>query len=152
MLADRFDAFTRALAVRTSRRHALAFPLLGLTHADDASAGRKCKPACGECQACKKGRCKKTKSGKKKCKNGTCQATVDGVGCSLGSCLGGKCVAPSPLPLPSVPPPGCAAGGFRCPTNGVGYPEKCCTTWCCTGRCYDARGFGGSEFDCAGVF
>jgi hypothetical protein len=98
MDAEHFDALTRTLIAAGSRRHALVLALsgalgvLGLSHADDAEAGRNCNPTCSECQICKKGKCKKTKQGKKKCKKGKCLAKANGTACSIGTCQSGACV------------------------------------------------------------
>ena len=91
MDGPRFDTLTRSLTVAGTRRRALALVLsgavgiVGLAHADDAAAGGKCKPKCGECKKCKKG-----KNGKK----GKCKPKANGTTCSVGSCQGGRCVAP----------------------------------------------------------
>src|SRR5215208_2223153 len=97
---DRFDALARSLAATGSRRRALTATLsgalgtLGLLSPDAAEAGGTCKPACNECQTCKKGACRKTKHGKK-CKKGTCQPLRDGTGCSGGGfCQSGACACP----------------------------------------------------------
>ena len=97
MDANRFDALTRALSAATrSRRGALAaalggsLGLLGLAHPDSATAGGACKPACSECQTCQKGKCHKTKHGKK-CKRGHCRPLPDGTVCASGNCRAGSC-------------------------------------------------------------
>ena len=100
MDADRFDSLIRSLTTVGSRRRTLAtvitgaIGLLGLAGADDAAAGKsgKCKPQCGECATCDKGKCKK-KNGKKRCKKGKCKAKGNGTGCSIGTCQNGGCVA-----------------------------------------------------------
>jgi hypothetical protein len=99
MDAIRFDTLARSLTTSGSRRRAVAaalgsaLGLFGLAHPDDAMAGGACKPACTECQSCKKGKCHKTKHGKK-CKKGTCQPTNDGLTCQNNpcrECRGGIC-------------------------------------------------------------
>ena len=99
MDAARFDSLTRSLFAARSRRQTLGIVLggavvaLGVTHADDATAGGKCKPTCDECETCDKGKCKK-KNGKKVCKKGTCKPKVAGSPCTVpsgGSCQNGAC-------------------------------------------------------------
>jgi hypothetical protein len=131
MDADRFDTLTRALTAAGSRRRALtaalggALSLLGLAHPDEAAAGGACKPACNECQSCKKGDCEKTKNGKK-CKKGKCQAKDNQTGCSVGTCQSGSCVAAAPL---SPPPVQClnatetCANTSECCDNQLGKTE-----------------------------
>ena len=75
---NRFDAITKAPVSQTNRRRTLSLVLggaLGLLGWAESEAGKsgKCKPACHECQYCKKGTCKK-KNGKKTCKPGQVQA------------------------------------------------------------------------------
>jgi hypothetical protein len=87
MDADRFDTLTRSLTAGGSRRRAMAaglgsaLSLLGLAHSDETGAkSGKCKPACGECAKCDKGRCQK-KNGTKRCKKGKCKPKADGTAC-----------------------------------------------------------------------
>jgi hypothetical protein len=114
-----FDRLTRRLAIDYSRRRAVsailgvgALGVLGFNQADDALARRACKPACGECQWCKKGKCKKSKRGKV-CKKGKCLPRAAGASCSVGSCQQGVCVAP-PRPFCEVNP-----GHRECATTGA---------------------------------
>src|SRR4051812_11468688 len=105
MDATRFDTLARSLAAAGSRRRTLttalggALSLLSLANLGEVAAEGACKPACGECQTCKKGSCHKTKHGKK-CKKGTCQAKPPGTGCSSGTCQSGVCTSPPPPPTP----------------------------------------------------
>lgn len=100
MDAERFDSFTRSLTTGGSRRRAMttfvggAMSLLALVGTQDVSAGDsgKCKPSCGECQQCDKGKCKR-KNGKKRCKNGKCVAKTNGTACTTGTCQNGTCIA-----------------------------------------------------------
>jgi hypothetical protein len=99
---DRFDALIRSLTTAGSRRRAIVAAVggtLGLLRAgppDDGLAGGRCKPACGACHACKKGKCKKTKHGKK-CKKGKCRPQADGTACANGNnCQGGICTCTFP--------------------------------------------------------
>jgi hypothetical protein len=124
MDADRFDALSRALIAAGSRRGALAaalsggLALLGLAHPDDAAAAKsgKCKPKCGECEKCDKGKCER-KNGKKKCKQGKCKARAAGTPCTAfagGQCQNGSCfpVSTCPATITSLCTPGteCASG------------------------------------------
>ena len=121
--AKRFDAIAKALIFETSRRRTLggflfgALGLLGLADRDDAAAkSGKCKPTCTACQTCKKGKCTKTKHGKR-CKKGKCQpnANANGTDCG-GACLecqSGTCAAKADTTA-------CGAGG---------------TSRCCSGQC-----------------
>jgi hypothetical protein len=141
MDADWFDTLARSLTAVGSRRRALtaafagSLGLLGLSHPDGSAAGGACKPACSECQTCKKGKCHKTKHGKV-CKKGTCQAKAESIGCSTGRCQGGSCVA--------------ATGGNGCPEGqkpcgpACILAGQCCTstdcptgTTCCSHLCTD---------------
>ena len=125
MDADRIDAIAKVLISETSRRRTLGgllggtLGLLGLTEREHARArSGKCKLTCAECATCKKGRCRKTKHGKR-CKNGKCLPKTDGTACTGGgSCQGGICAAAP------VPPPFCAGKNFcdvgtvSCNTSG----------------------------------
>lgn len=82
MDADRFDALTRLLGSRTSRRVALGLVATGMLtiavpEADAARCSRK-RP-CRECKRCnRRGRCRRKKNG-----------TI----CSTGICQRGSCIA-----------------------------------------------------------
>ena len=117
MDAKRFDTIAKALICETNRRRTLSGLLgaaLGCLGFADVEAkkskknntggqgagaeGGNCKPACGTCEQCRKGKCHKTGSGKKKCKKGTCKpltgttctTTTGGTGtCQAGSCVSG---------------------------------------------------------------
>src|SRR3954447_1232357 len=115
MESHQFDHLARAIASRYPRRTALSLlTTLGLAlsaQLDEARAAKsgKCKPACGECATCTKGKCKH-KNGTKVCKKGTCTPQANGAVCSGGgSCLSGSCVPSSPPPPP--PPLPCGTGG-----------------------------------------
>ena|SRR5215216_7294691 len=97
---DRFDTLTRSLTVVGSRRRAMTgglgsvLSLLGLAQSDETVAkSGKCKPACGECAKCEKGRCHK-KNGKKVCNRGKCKPKANGTACSVGTCQTGGCICP----------------------------------------------------------
>lgn len=114
---NRFDALTRSLIAAASRRTILGITLGGvlglLGPGRDAAAAKKrrCRPKCGVCQRCQKGKCHQTKSGKKRCKRGKCQPRADGTECGgpCLACLGGVCTAKT----------GTACGaGTECLSNG----------------------------------
>src|SRR5215217_5558191 len=105
----RFDALTKAFGALTTRRLTLGALLggaLGRLGGGEAAAKQHtkkrkktngCKPACGPCQQCQKGKCRKTGSGKKKCKKSTCQP-LTGTSCTpttggTGTCQAGSCVS-----------------------------------------------------------
>ena len=75
MDADRFDSLLRSLTQPPSAsRRGVARLVIGLTLGSlglvaPVAAGRsgRCKPACNECADCDKGKCRKTKQGKKRC-------------------------------------------------------------------------------------
>jgi len=114
MVDTTFDDWTKAFGTLTSRRLTVgallggALAHAGLDHAG-ATAGHQshrrragteaksgnCNPACGTCQTCQTGKCKK-KRGKKKCKPGTCVPASNGTTCTTsgggnGSCQSGSC-------------------------------------------------------------
>jgi hypothetical protein len=100
MDADRFDAVVQWAGAASSRRGTLGVLLAGALGlfgqmAPDAAWAKsgKCKPACGACQSCKKGRCRKRHGRKRrKCKKGACQPVADGTACAGGRvCQGGQC-------------------------------------------------------------
>jgi hypothetical protein len=117
MESERFDTLSRVLG-DVSRRGLLptvlgpitagALTALGVAQREDAEAGGACKQACGTCQRCKKGKCKK-KHGKKRCKKGRCIPAEAGTPCSEGD--GGTC---------------CAAGSGRTRDGCCGVAEACC--------------------------
>jgi hypothetical protein len=157
MDAHQFDILARSLAQTGSRRRAAAAVLgstlgfLGLSHLDEATAGGACKPACSECQTCQKGKCHKTKHGKK-CKKGTCTNTSDDTPCNgTGKCLQGTCnVQPMCLQFgdlcPAISPQDCCSGSCpevligagQCLTGAAG--ARCLTpTDCTSGSCVGFR-------------
>ena len=161
MDADRFDALARSLTATGSRRRALtalggSLGLLGLTHPNGVTAAKsgKCKPACGECEKCKKGDCDK-KDGKKHCHKGKCKPKPDGTACSGGrACQAGSCVCPSGREfcglgcgccVPNAPISGALPGRHTCSAS-----SECCGGGTCCNfddpnvpregpRCYDLR-------------
>jgi len=154
MDGHRFDTLTRSLSTPGSRRNALVavlggtLGLLGLSHVDVASAGGKCKPACNECQTCKKGTCHKSKHGKA-CKKSKCQAKVEGTACTGGRCRSGICCVPN-CAGKQCGDDGC--GGSCGPCNGGSCPAGACT--CpngqtnCGGTCVDLATSGGNCGSC----
>lgn len=100
----RFDAWTR-------RRFGLAggsalAALFGPRAGVEVGAARsgKCQPACGVCERCDRGRCKKKKHGKKHCKHRKCKPLADGAPCPGGTCQTGACTTqpPTPSDLPDI--------------------------------------------------
>jgi len=130
MHASRFDTLARVLTTAGSRRRALAglssaLGIFGLTDADDAAAGGKCKPKCDECETCKKG-----KHGKK----GKCKPKPNSTACSGGTCQSGGCIAaptPSPAPACSAEADFCVNSASTCGDGGFcfrplgGGPSRC---------------------------
>jgi len=152
MDADRFDSLARSRTTSGSRRRALttalagSLGLLGLAHPNKAMGGGACKPACTECQTCKKGKCHKTNHGKV-CKKGKCEAKAEGTGCSVGSCQSGNCLAAttSAPPFCASQPDNTDCNGGRC-RAGVCHPRPTCPGFktpcasnaqCCSDNCGD---------------
>jgi hypothetical protein len=114
MNTNRFDALTKAWIAEASRRRTLAGVLaaaigaLGLASAEEAAAAKsgKCKKKCGQCNFCKKGKCKPLEGGTP-CTGGngdcTCDRSIEGNGfcaanvilkCFQGACAtSGECGA-----------------------------------------------------------
>ena len=123
MDADRFDALLRSLTQSPSAsrrgmgRFVIGLTLGGFGLAQPAMAARsgKCKPACGECEACDKGKCER-KNGKKRCKKGKCKAKVNGTGCAGGSCQNGSCI---PTPPFCTGKNSCDETDVRCESGGA---------------------------------
>jgi hypothetical protein len=152
-----FDSWTRAFGVLTSRRLTLgallsgALTPLGLAYAkakpgqqtngrgdkggghDVVGEGNKnCNPACGECQTCNKGTCKKKKNGKKKCKPGKCQPLANGSACGNSfcqQCQSGQCVNVADGTA-CEKGSSCHSGSCACPTGTGGFPT-CTSTQVC---------------------
>ena len=136
----RFDTLARSLTAAGSRRRALATALssalgiLGLARSDEAAAGGKCKPACTECESCKKGKCHKTKHGKV-CKKGKCQAKTAGTACTApagGTCQSGTCTCPGALTS-------CGGTCVNIQTDRAhcgGCGTTCTPTQVCQGSCF----------------
>jgi len=115
----RFDAMVKALGSQQgSRRLTLgallggAISCLGLAGTEAKRSSGSCKPTCGECEACKKGDCKKAKHGKK-CKKGRCKAKAEGTPCTSstggsGTCQNRVCVTIAPVAIV------CADGTTNC--------------------------------------
>ncbi len=113
----RFDDLARSLTSGPSRRRVVAAMGSGLIAIfgglREPAAGKqkrkkKCKPACGPCAACVKGKCK---------------ALADGAACPSGSCRGGACVADT----------GCPVGRHLCPFDDTGLCRECCKNADCRG-------------------
>jgi hypothetical protein len=112
----RFDTMAKVLGALTTRRltvGALLGGVLGFPAVADGAtkrSSRRCKPECGECQKCKKGKCHRTRSGKKRCSKGKCKPKDDGIDCgTCRECQGGTCVnKPELTPCVGGPNPDCA--------------------------------------------
>lgn len=110
MESHQFDRLAKSLSGRRPRRAALSLlSVLGFELAERLNEARaaksgKCKPACGECATCSKGKCKH-KHGKTVCKKGRCTPQDNGAVCRGGTCQDGSCV-PTPPPVPT-----CGTGG-----------------------------------------
>ncbi len=108
MDGNRFDALAKTLIAATNRRQTLgallggALAARGLAAPDDAAAARsrRCKRKPGECEVCKKGKCK-NKNGKKKCKAGKITPKANGTACTNprgnATCQNGTCTCPRGL-------------------------------------------------------
>lgn len=98
MEGSQFDGIARTMVAAISRRRTLSgllgatLALLGRTQPDDSlAANGACRPKCGACQRCQKGRCRQTPRGKK-CKRGKCRPRPNGAECGPRKvCLGGVC-------------------------------------------------------------
>jgi hypothetical protein len=139
----RFDALTRTIGLRRSRRAALAMlpALLGLGIATDATAAKcsKRKP-CGPCRRCKKGRCRKARDGAA-CPGGTCQT---------GRCVGG--CTPS-CDRRVCGDDGCGGSCGSCEPGQTCQTGRCQVGPCtpsCAGRACGDDGCGGSCGSCPG--
>ena len=130
----RFDDMAKMVGSQKTRRLTLGALLgrvlsaLGLAEVE-AARKRGCKPKPNECQTCKKGKCRKTNSGKKKCKRGKLLAKANGTACSFGTCQSGTCVATG----------GGGGGGGggtppKCTPKG-GFCLKLAGTECCSDSC-----------------
>ena len=101
MDSNRFDRLARIVGAGATRRAAVtllsSLGLSGVSLGDPGDAwarSGKCKPDCGACQKCKKGKCEKN-SGKKVCKKGKCKP-LTGMACGTGGiCESGSCACPS---------------------------------------------------------
>jgi hypothetical protein len=146
-----FDTWAKSFASLTSRRLTLAALLsgalapLGLAgseakpgkptkHRRDtvAEGNKSCNPACGACQDCKKGSCKKKNNGKKKCKPGKCQPLANGLACGNSfcqQCQSGQCVNVADGTACDKGS-SCQGGACACPTGQGGFPTCTATQVC----------------------
>jgi hypothetical protein len=148
MESARFDALVRVFGA--SSRHGLlrvglgsamatALATLGFALRDEVAAGGACKPACGTCQRCKKGKCKK-KKGKRKCKKGRCRPQAAGTPCAGGACCAagsgqlfdGCCPVTRPACCPNASGGGCCdALDDCCVDNADCVGVAICSDGCC---------------------
>jgi hypothetical protein len=136
MDASRIDALSRALAAGPSRRSVIAGlvgSVLSLASSSvDSKTRRSCRPPCGECERCHRGRCHTTRHGKH-CTHGHCRPITDGTACSGGgTCQDGLCVCPGGLTRCDATcvdltndPRNCGSCGQRCQINGVCAAGAC---------------------------
>jgi hypothetical protein len=127
MDADRFDALSRRIGTRTSRRVTLGLAAMGLlTIAVPEAAAARCsnRKPCPTCKRCKRHRCKPDamKNGTP-CSTGTCQQGVctSSSGCSPAGTGGRECQENGPCRSPADMPVSGACGGL---------PDAC--RECCT--------------------
>lgn len=167
----RFDSLSLSLMTVGSRRRALVATIggaLGLLDFAVTEAGGACKPACFDCQTCKK------INGKQHCTKGKCLPKPDSTPCVGGTCQSGTCVEPFPSPAPPPPycagrnfcpiattPPTCQASGAQCVCAAKDGGEPVCVLYeslhfesicslCATGEsCLDATGCVGKIKACA---
>ena len=141
MDADRFDAVTRFIGSRRSRRVALGLVMTGLltVAVPDAEARCSARKPCPTCKRCRRHRCRRDTSQDGTvcdgdggtCQNGTCVSfcagKVDRFPCGTEKhCVGGACQS-CQGPTDACPA-GCAAGNTPC--------SGCCNGVCgCTGLC-----------------
>jgi hypothetical protein len=123
MDAVRFDSLVQLLGSAGTRRRTLgallggALGLPGLAKPANTSADSgKCKQACGLCDQCKKGKCRR-KNGRKRCKAGKCQPKANGTACGSGTCLNGGCATTCAGPSAPGNCSGTSCRGPSCP-NG----------------------------------
>ena len=143
MDTSQFAILLRTLAAQSARRRLLAgltSSVLALAAAgDEAVAAKtgKCKQPCGVCQQCTKGKCHKTKDGKKRCKKDTCAPKTPGTACGSGGqvCQGGTC--------------GCPGGTLACAETCV--LGTCCPGTSCGGDCGCLTAIEGDTFCAANV-
>ena len=135
MDGNRFDAIAKTLIAATSRRRTLGgllggtLGLLGLADPEEAWSAKsgRCKPKCDKCERCEKGKCRRTKSGKKRCKKGKCVLQPGAPRCGAGEVRN-----PDTCGC-------CQTNGQRCSPPGVGN--------CCSEGCFDV---GGGNVICRG--
>jgi hypothetical protein len=124
--SNTFDTLTKRLVTRRAGAGLALAGLLGLAvpDADAKKKKKKCKPKCGLCETCKKGKCKSL-NGLKQCGSGCIagdQCCTNGApGCPAGRpCNGGTCQS-------------CMSNNSPC-TPGT-TEQDCCTGICINNRC-----------------
>ena len=150
MDSHQFDTLTRRFVTRRAGAGLALAAAFGLAApAADARKRRnnkrkKCKPACGPCQTCTKGKCQPI-AGQKPC-GATCIASntccTDGApGCENGfACVGGACVYCIGAACASDTQ--CCTGLCIANTCRCGRPNQACVSnaQCCAGTCNLAIG------------
>lgn len=146
MDATHFDVLVRRMASPDTRRGLLtivAGGFLGVASLAEGEARKsgKCQPACDVCQTCRKGRCRRSKSGKKRCQRGKCNPLSDGTAClGTGTCQSGECICPTGTTRcddacvnTAIDPRNCGTCGARCQLNAVCTAGSCgCASGVCT--------------------
>ena len=154
MESARFDVLSRRIGEASRRgllRRTLGFfaptalmAILGTPDAADAAKNGRCKPACGICQRCQKGKCRK-KNGKKRCKKGKCQPAQAGTPCDAAGDAEGTCCGPDTGGLflgccaaiqaccPDASGGGCCASLDTCCSDNsdCNTPLELCFAGCC---------------------
>lgn len=129
----RFDALLKTWTAEANRRRTLAGMLagaiaaLGLADAQDADAARsgRCRKPCGQCQFCKKGKCRR-KDGEKRCRKGKCKNLERGTPCAGGDgdCACGRSIEGDAFCAANaiVKCDGACANSGECPTGSRCFP------------------------------
>jgi hypothetical protein len=146
MDSRRFDALVRSFGEVRSRRGVVRFlgglgaGLVARLPTEPLTAkSRGCRPPCGECQECHKGKCFKH-HGRKGCKAGTCKPKANGIRCSNGgTCEAGVCVSFGGCPPACPTCTACPSPAALCEAQPNGQPGHQCEKpkVCCNGACCD---------------
>ena len=138
MDSKNFDALTRRFVTRRAGASLALAGLLGIAvpvaDAKKKHKKKKCKPACGTCQTCNKGKCKLQPNGTpcvgdNACYNGACTCPVGQKPCGTGCIATNECCtngAPGCL-FPAL----CTSGTCtKCLGNPCVNASDCCTGIC----------------------
>ena len=158
-----FDALSRRVGLAHSRRAVARFLTASLAGSlvlggvESASARRRCRPRCGECERCRRGRCKPVTDYRACTGGGTCTRGFCCIGsvCNIGDsneycCIGGTCLPTATHSTLCCGPVMCEAGdmveccppgpGWQCCPEGsifhcVGEDAVCCPVGSAHGSC-----------------